>query len=400
MADLGYYVAGVIAILAAIVKLLQARGRPHAPGPFYQGGMLLCLGLSAVVLAPTTLRLGAQVEPTPNLTRLLGNALSAGAVFCTLGMLAYAHRQAEVARRGMRSQVWLLAITVTSMAVLLVSARTSFTVDFVNVYGSHPLIVAYELVFLAYSTWGLIGILQLIHLVARDARDRFMRAGMRVLAAGAVVGLCWVLWKFSVTLFKAITSRPATLEGEVSSLLAVIAVILVALGTTMSVWGPRVAHPLKWFRTRRVYRRIEPLWSAVHEAVPEVEFQHPGAGMEFLLYHRIVEIRDSNLALRRYFHPDVPQWVRTSARDSGISNQIDVAVLVEAASLSAALEAHRAGQPLHSDRSVIDAPHELDADIDVEARWLTRVADAFVRSPIVESVRRRVRDELATTTHQ
>jgi hypothetical protein len=352
------------------------------------------------VLAPTTLRLGAQVEPTPNLTRLLGNALSAGAVFCTLGMLAYANRPAEVARRRMQSQVWLLATTVVSMAVLLVSARTSFTVDFVNVYGTRPLVVGYELVFLSYAAWGLIGILQLMHLVARDARDQFMRAGMRVLATGAAFGLGWSLWKFSVTLFKAITRNPAPLEGEVSSLLSVIAILLMAVGTTMSLWGPRVAHPPKWLRMRRVYRQIEPLWSAVHAAVPEVEFQHPGAGMEFRLYHRIVEIRDSNLALRQYFHPRVVEWVTTEARDSGVTDEIALAVLVEAANLSAALEAHRAGHPFHATLSMDMTSDGLDPDIDVEARWMVRVSNAFVHSSVVESVRRRVRDELDIAAHQ
>lgn len=397
MADLAYYVAGLIAVLAAAAKLAQSRQRPRPPGLLYLSAGLLFLGLSSVMLAPTSLRLGAGVEPIPNLTRLIGNALTAGAGFCIVAVLAHAAHGADVAVRRIRVQIWILGATVAVMTVLLIAARTRFTVDFVNVYATHPLVVAYELVFLSYATWALAGIVVLVHQVARHAQRAFLRTGLRVLTAGAMIGLLWSLWKISMTLARAISHRPTPFEAEVSSLLSAISVLLFTAGTTLTAWGPRAVHPAKWLRARRIYRRIEPLWSAVSDAVPHVEFKHPGAGMEFRLYHRIVEIRDCSLALRGYFHPDVPNWVRSALAERATTED-DSAVLIEAANVAGALEAHRVGHQFHVAPSDVGAPHKLDADIDVEARWLTRVADAFAHSAVVASVRQRVRDELSAGT--
>jgi hypothetical protein len=394
VADLAYYVAGLIAVLAAAAKLAQSRTRPPPPGLLYLCAGLLCLGLSAVVLAPASLRLGAAAEPVPNLTRLIGNGLTAGAVFCVVAVLAHAADVAEVAKRRIRVQSYLLVATVATMAALLIAARTRFTVDFVNVYATHPLVVAYELVFLAFVTWGLLGIVMLLHRVARHAQRAFLRTGLRMLSAGAVFGLVWSLWKISMTLVRATTQRPAPAEAEVSSLLSAGSVLLIALGATLTAWGPRAVHPARWWRARRIHRRIEPLWSAVSDAVPQVEFNHPGAGKEFQLYHRIVEIRDCSLALRAYFHPDVAGWVQAALADHPVTED-DSAVLLEAANIAAALEAHRAGHEFRADPSRVITPHKLDADIDAEAHWLVRVADAFVHSAIVNSIRQRARDELS-----
>lgn len=208
------------------------------------------------------------------------------------------------------------------------------------------------------------------------------------------MGVAWALWKIAMTLVRGLTRHAVPVEGEVSSFLSAISILLFALGATMTVWGPHVAHPVMWLRARRFHRRIEPLWSVLNAAVPEIAFHHPGAGMDFRLYHRIVEIRDSSLALRVYFHPSVRTWVETAARRDRITDQTEIAVLVDAANIAAALEAHAVGHRFHTNPSTAAVPHELDPDVEAEARWLIRVADAFVRSPIVESVREQVRAEL------
>lgn len=152
MTSVAYYVAAIIAILAAVTKWVQTRKPPRRPGVLYLCGVLVCLGLAATALAPATLRLGSHIEPTPNLTRLVGNVLALGAVFCMLRMLAQTIRPADARRTAF--QACVLAVVIAAMTVLLVLAHTRFTVDFVNVYASHPIIVAYEVVFLAYATWG------------------------------------------------------------------------------------------------------------------------------------------------------------------------------------------------------------------------------------------------------
>lgn len=392
MINLVCYLAAIIAILAAAVKLAQVRRQPHTPGLRYLCGVLVCLGLSAATVAPATLQFGSHIEPTPNLTRLVGNILALAALFCLLRLLAQTVRPADAGRTA--RQLLLLAAAVVAMTALLLAAHTRFTVDFVNVYAGNPLIVAYEIVFLSYGTWGLMSVLLLEHRIAARPGRATLRAGLRLVEIGTALGLSWALWKIAMTLTKAITRRPVPLEAEVSALLSAISIALFALGATMTTWGPRAAHPLLWLRTFQLHRRIKPLWTALNAALPELEFRQPGAGMDFRLYHRIVEIRDANLALRVYFHPAVRSWVETATCHTGITDEIEIAVLTDAANIAAALTAHAAGHRFHADPSTAAVPHEIDADIQAEARWLVRVSDAFVRSPIVESVRWRVVDEV------
>lgn len=397
MADLAYYLAGVVAVLAAVLKVLKTRGQRWSPGMSYLVGELVCIGVSAVLLAPSTLRLCARLEPLPNLTRLIGNVLTAASVFCMLGVLAYAAQPAEAARRRLRGQRYVFVTTAVVMAALLVTARTRFTVDFVNVYATHPLVVAYEVVFLAYVMWAMIGVVRLVYQVSGQAGSVFLRTGLRIQVVGAAIGLTWALWKITITLLKATTRLSVPLEGEVSSLLSAVAVLLIVLGATTPAWGPPVSRPIAWLRAHQAYRRLEPLWSALHTAVPDLELYLPDAGAELRLYRRIVEIRDTSLVLRVHFHPAAPAWADETARAAGITSERTIAVIVEAANLAGALEAHSTGRRYHADGSTSASPRELDADIDAESRWLTQVSEAFATSPIVESVRRRVRDELRTS---
>ncbi|HEX5115762.1 MAG TPA: MAB_1171c family putative transporter [Pseudonocardiaceae bacterium] len=396
MTNLAYYVAALIAVATAVLKVVRSGRPPYPEGVSYLCGAQICLGLSAATLAPATLRLGSLIEPIPNLTRLIGNSLAAAAVFGMLGVLAFAAHPPDTAHRRMRVHRYVLGVALIAMTVLLVSARTRFTVDFVNVYATRPAVVAYEAVFLAYATWGLIGVVLLVRQIADQAQDAFLRVGLRLLALGAVVGLGWSSWKLAVSILKATTGDPVPLEGEVSSLLSAVAVLLFAVGATLTAWGPQVAHPVLWLRVRRANRRIEPLWSALHAAMPELAFDYPGAGLEFRMYHRIVEIRDTSLALRVCFHPDAHRWASDDARSAGLTDTATAAV-TEAASLAAALEAHRAGHRYHDNPSTAPTPHQLDADINAEARWLAKVSSAFTNSPIVEDVRGRVRAELRAT---
>jgi hypothetical protein len=248
VADLGYYIAGFVAVLAACLKLFVGRERERPAGAYYLDGVLACLGLSGIVLAPTTLRAAATIEPIPNLTRLVGNGLTAGAAFCMVALLAHAAYPAAQVRRRVRAQAAILFVALIAMAALLTAASTRFTVDFVNVYANHPLVAAYEVVFLSYVTWALTGTAVLVHRIAKHARRTFFRAGLRMLTAGAVLGLSWAVWKIVVTLLKVTTDEAISAESPVSSVLSAASILLIALGATLTVWGPRAAHPAQWLR--------------------------------------------------------------------------------------------------------------------------------------------------------
>jgi hypothetical protein len=203
-----YYLAAAGSLAGAGYKLFQTRGtQARSPGLLYLAGVLAALGLAAALLAPGTLRALSRIEPIPNLTRLAGNSATMIAVFCMLGMLAYSVHPAERAKKRMRIQRLILVPALVAMVVLLSVSGTEFVVQFVDAYGNRPTVAAYLLVYLVYATWGLVGIVVLIRRIVRYERRRFRAAGMRVLEAGAVLGLCWSTWKISMTLFRAVTGQ-------------------------------------------------------------------------------------------------------------------------------------------------------------------------------------------------
>jgi hypothetical protein len=65
----------------------------------------------------------------------------------------------------------------------------------------------------------------------------------------------------------------------------------------------------------------------------------------------------------------------------------DIAVVVEAAVLAAALDAYRAEQVYHEDPSTAESPRPVGRDVDAEVRWLIRVTRQFRASPVVAAVR-------------
>ncbi|OLF14675.1 DUF6545 domain-containing protein [Actinophytocola xanthii] len=101
--------------------------------------------------------------------------------------------------------------------------------------------------------------------------------------------------------------------------------------------------------------------------------------VEFRLYRRIIEIRDAVLTLRPYVDEQVANTARESAAAAGLDRDGQEAV-VEAATLAAALRA-KADNRVNGDAAPPTAVRP--ADIDEEARWLTGVADAYRRSPVV-----------------
>ncbi|MFJ9522346.1 MAB_1171c family putative transporter [Kitasatospora sp. NPDC101801] len=144
--------------------------------------------------------------------------------------------------------------------------------------------------------------------------------------------------------------------------------------------------PIRWIRAWTAYRRIGPLWAALHRAVPEIALCTPAArlrpafprGAEFALYRRIIEIHDGQLALRPYVHPGVHTWAVATAGRPGAGG--NAAARAEAACIAAALAAAEAGLPYRAGPPVPYAAHQVQASIEAETAWLIDVTEAFTRS--------------------
>jgi hypothetical protein len=132
---------------------------------------------------------------------------------------------------------------------------------------------------------------------------------------------------------------------------------------------------------RRALQRLRPLQSALLAAVPEAT----GAGAFGLwpaasarLHRQVIQIRDVALALRPYRDPQVAVAATHAARAAGLAGD-ELAVMVEASVLSAAIDARRAGHPAQSAAGHICLPPVAGADLRSETACLVKVSRAFAQ---------------------
>lgn len=370
------YCACALAVGVSGYKLLRVRRDRRASGLRYLSVFFLCLGLGLATMAQPTLILASHFEPVPNLARLVGNGLEMVAAYF-LGALGQSIARPQHTRRWLRRHGFVLAGAITLMAVLLLLADTRHTLNFVNVYSRDPLVVGYLAVFFLYISVSLVTFIHSVGGYVRHIEATTLRAGLRFVVAGAALGIVWAGWSGVRPVITLITGQSLATTLPVGSAIGSICVALWLIGATLTAWGNRLAAPLRWCRAALRYRQIHPLWRTLHEAVPQVTLATTPrllTGPEFALYRRVIEIRDAQLALRSYAHPDVSRWVGPGA---------DPATL-EAAVIAAALVGHAAGRIYGADHPFQD----VDPSLASESAWLAQVTRRFTRSAEVERVRR------------
>lgn len=396
MIDLLAYSCSALTLSAAASKIVNGRGAPTSTSRRYLVAAMVAFALAVAVTSPASLRAAAWAAPAHDGVRLLGNALAMTASFCLVGVHNYATARAA-ARRRTAIAAAALAGCVTAMTVQLAAAGTGCAPEFAAACGRDPHVVAYLAIYLSYISWGLAVFARLVLRYARSRdTDPLLRSGFRVVLAAAAVSLAWVAWKAAGIAVLAATGRPLPHQAETAEALAVIAVGTGAAGATVTAWWPAVRNvPVRW-KVRRAARRLAPLWERVVEEVPQVRLDEPDESRmtrveraEYRLYRRTLEIRDAQLALRPYVPPGIRAWAMATAENRCL-DPVSRDVLVEAAELGAALDAHRAGQRHHpGDAEVVVVQHSsATPDLLAEARWLIRVGSALHSDPDIAALRR------------
>jgi uncharacterized protein DUF6545 len=135
--------------------------------------------------------------------------------------------------------------------------------------------------------------------------------------------------------------------------------LLSLFGWILPMLGPRLSSTAQWFRDYRTYRRLYPLWQALHQEVPEISLGPPPSRFSdvlrlrdvgFWLHRRVIEIQDGLRALR-------------SRTDDSPSGDVRAAIASAAARVS-----RRGDMPAASE----------DRDFDDEVRWLSELAGELV----------------------
>ena len=406
MSDLAAYLAAAVLVaLAAWAFAAELRGGRH---PIRWAGLAFALleGCSLALLAPGTVGLShAGVDGLSVIA--LGDTVRTAAL-SFLMLLACLLNPRPARRRSPSGQAAIAVSVQVVMVLLFVAAQPTLTADGNLVAGSHgrwPLAARVAL-FAAYAVWALVELFIALLPQARLSPTGPLRWGVRLILAAVCVGVVWSLWSYDDIIRVLRYGKLDGSEDTVSNILGAACTALVVAGALIGKGSETFEAAARWLRLCRCYLVMGPLWSALHQAMPQIGFPGGGrpllagrpAGIEFALYRRVIEIYDGRLVLRAYHHPAVTAWLAQSPPD---------AALVEAATIATALENMRQGRRFAGPReygatingdtangNAADGDVGLiPPDLDAEVQWLSRVAWAFRRSPLIPELLERLRAE-------
>jgi hypothetical protein len=444
MSDLAAYLAAAVLVaLAAWVFALELRGGRH---PIRWAGLAFALleGCSLALLAPGTVGLGhAGVDGLSVIA--LGDTVRTAAL-SFLMLLACLLNPRPARRRSPSGQAAIAVSVQVVMVLLFVAAQPTLTTDGYLVAGSHgrwPL-AARAALFAAYAVWALVELFIALLPQARLSPIGPLRRGVRLILAAVCVGVVWSLWSYDDIVRVLRYGRLDGSEDTVSNILGAVCATLVVAAALVGKGSVTFGATTRWVRLCRCYLMMGPLWSALHQAMPQIAFLEGGrplfagrpAGIEFALYRRVIEIHDGRLVLRAYHHPAVTTWLAeagqvgpdeaqgaagarraaaagTSLATAGNGTATSVAApvdaaLLEAATIATALENMRHGRRFAGSGeaaahgvtygATYSTPTAVEiglipTDLDAEVQWLSQVAWAFRHSPVIPELLERLRAE-------
>ncbi len=354
----------------------------------------LCLAGGLALGAPDTCRVLRAVVPIPGWDVLLSDELRLLGL-CLLAELGRTLRSPVRPRRP--AAVALAAAVLAFSALLFTLAHGPGWVD--GTFDRPPARAAmagYDLVFTLCAGWSITCFLAALRTCAVGLEHGPLRIALRLYTAAAAVGLLWSTWTLNDLVAVLSTGRQGMQEDLTSAVLGGLCLALVLAGTAAVVWPRQCTRLRHWWQAWGAYRRLGPLWRALHTDLPNIAFGHAGRlrrtlphDARFALYRRVIEIRDAHLALRPHFPPPLAAWRPTSGPRATPS-----AAMIEAVNLGVAIEALRHDYRFTHGPSTPQPPAQRLDGLEAEIAWLVDVADAFTHSPAVARVRHQVRRDL------
>ncbi|WP_130799295.1 MAB_1171c family putative transporter [Streptomyces otsuchiensis] len=413
MTGLTPYLAPALFLGFAGFRLALSSGARSDPVQRYICGFAAFSGLALLVNAPASLALLEPLVPTEPVIWFT-RALKAYAL-TWLALLAVVLISARAATRGprVRRQHQAALLFQAVAAALFVAADVRVTDEAVVIDGDTWLFLLYTALFVAYGSYCLMLLCAALTRHASGVGPGRVRTGLRILTLAVAVGVVWTSWGLTDIASVLESGRQPLGEHPVATVLSAITAALVLCGSTITLWGGPLTAPVRWLRARRRFRALEPLWRALHRALPEIALAADPARRnpelrtaEFALYRRIIEIHDGQLALRPHLDPAVPKLVAEAAARGATGGG---AATIEAARIAVALDNRRLGvvpgagtTGSHTGTGTEDGPGPGGEDgrstVEAEVGWLVAVTEEFVSSPLVAEVREQARARTGTGT--
>lgn len=301
-------------------------------------------------------------------------AVLAAAYWLTIFCLHLSAPPESIATRARRRALLLGAALIGLTVFWYFGPRQAGIHDIAADHGGEAYVLHYLTVYTLYLGLAMAD----VALMSRHARHiprRWLRIGLQLLGAGAIIGLLYVVQRVAAAAAVALGTNISWTENgtdKISQALILIAIALLMAGTLVPPIGTRRD-------ARRARQALTPLWRDLTAQAPELVFGHQrGSKLRIM----VTEIRDVLIGpLHHYLSPTAAAQARILAEEEGLTG-VELETTVEAAMIAIALNAKRNDCPALTTTPVAvgGADHQDDAS---EVAWLTQVANAYSSSPVV-----------------
>lgn len=364
----------------------------------------LCIAFVAIAVGFTLSvgQISAAVDRWTGVPNLSVLGISGGFVTFSAAvqilLLRWAHPP-ELARRKSSYRILALGLVLVIMVTLYLMARvTARAPHFLLQNMANPYVTAFTVFYMIAMATGLIMILVMCRDFAKLVGRTWLRRGMLLTATGAAIFLGYCAARMASVISTFAGGNRGSWEFLVP-LCTCTGVILIVIGLTIPKWGWRLSAARRLLTQRRIYQRLRPLWIALRAAVPDVELPIAKSSLaekmtlnqnSFLLYRRVIEIRDAQRALRPRYSSEISRQALDAGRQSGLEGQklhafeeaVQLRFALQCGPVESGLDTSLKKQPISS---VIHGGESLISD----TLWLVDVAQAFTSSPSVESIAER-----------
>ncbi len=382
-------VLGAIAAVAAAYRVPRHRSRRLSDWAL--SFTLIALAVGLVLKTPGL----SSAADTPELVQFLVNACALLSAFGTQVVLLYMLRTPADALAPVRRRTALTAVTLVLMLMYFLAAGpVPGEADARRMHQAEPGLLEFRGLYLAFLTWAFVDIVRLCRRFASLAGDRLLAAGLRLVAAGGVVGLGYVLAGVLQIAGAAAQDVDVVREAHrASNALIALATVLVVVGSTLPAVGSRIDTLAGSSSGGQAEDGLEPLWRALTSALPEIVLPTDRESEDEELYRRVIEVEDARLALRPLRTPGLQEAAERAVQLCGVGERERQAAL-EAAALALALERRARGHVLMAPTSpaaLLDVgcgEQPDDRDLHSQIGWLSAVGRWFSNPELVATARR------------
>ncbi|MDI3390383.1 hypothetical protein QIS99_29950 [Streptomyces sp. B-S-A8] len=344
----------------------------------------------AISLTPVWVRVDAFFGVTNIAVPLAQSCVIGVLVAQAVVLVHWAVPDARRARLRTRLLVLAGAAVIAALGVLftLLTPAEQRPADFTLYYVHDPYYQAYLTLYITTYTVAETVLAVGCARQARQAASPWIARGLRTISVGAVITLGYSAIRISSVLGAVFGFDVRELEPY-AWICGDIGAAVTQVGYFLPTVAARAAETRAWAREHLAYRRLGPLWAALHRAVPSIALLPPPRqltellrlrGIGFHVYRRTVEIRDAQIELRPYLDPSAREQAELRRTAQGLSDP-DLAAAVTADQLRDALVRQRRGARVDEPAGWADA-RLPSRTADEETRLLLRVAAHFSPPPV------------------